>query len=109
MKSEEVFEKALASIVDKLKEKEIVFKDDNMEMVFHSHIQAMVNRLKNDEVIKDGSLMPEEVKNEISTEAMDLAKSIIHEAFEMYDQELSEVELVLVATHMQLYLASKEA
>ncbi len=92
---------ALEKTAEKMKAMNIVFADENAEMVFENHLAALAKRVIDHELIPDldASLM-----EGVSQQAMDIARELISDLFAQFDCELTQSELFLVATHIQLYL-----
>ena len=92
-------------VQEQLKKLQIVFDNDNSEMIFTNHIISLVKRILNHDFIDD---IDENMMHEISSEAMALALSLVEPVFKRNQCNVSQSEVFLVATHMQLYLNNKK-
>lgn len=89
----------------KMQENNIAFTDDSAEMIFTNHLMALTKRIISKEFIPD---IDEELMSEVSEEAFGISESIVKEVFTAYGCEINKSEVFLVATHIQIYLDTRQ-
>lgn len=101
---ESTVRKFSAVVAEKLKEADIVFSDEDAELVFCNHIVALIKRCVSKEFVAD---IEEEMMEEVSKEAFEIAQSLLKDVFVQNGCTVNRSEVFLVATHIQMYLDSK--
>jgi len=91
----------------KLDNYKISFADENAKAVFVNHIDSLETRLKDNMVLSD-DILEENILRELSEESLNIAESLVCELFEKYQTPISRIEVVLIATHVQLALRSRK-
>ena len=93
--------------LEKLDAYKISFADENAKAVFVNHIDSLETRLKDNTVLSD-DILEENILKELSEESLNIAESLVGKLFEVYQIPISKMEVVLVATHVQLALLSRK-
>lgn len=85
-------------IYNKLKELDVTI-NPQYQMVFDSHVNVLLDRLKNNECViyEDSSFV-----NELSKRSLDIAHQILEPLFEKYQVNENETEIGLFAIYINL-------
>ena len=94
-------------ILEKLDTYKVLFKDENAKAVFVNHIDSLETRMKDNMVLSD-DILDESILKELSEESLNIAESIVCQMFQDYQMPISKIEIVLIATHIQLALLSRK-
>lgn len=85
-----------------LKENAIQFKTEEAEAMFLSHMESFWQRIKENTYLEEDESMYADVLSEIDEESLRIAREIVEPSFQAIEEEVSFMELVLVATHIQV-------
>lgn len=85
-----------------LEKNEIIFKTSEAEAMFLSHMESFWKRMEEKAYLKEDESIYADILDEIDEESLKIAREIVEPSFQAIDAEVSFMELVLVATHIQV-------
>lgn len=85
----------------------IQYTDVVAEKTFYAHMGSLIDRLMNDEVIVMEADQYSAVLDELEEVSLNISKEIGEPLFKLFKQEISTMELILIATHIQTNINSK--
>lgn len=91
-----------------LEENGIKFDDQLASDMFYSHMNAFWERLEKQELLEDDSELYRDILKEIHYESMEIAEKIAFQYFEKYESNKNILEIVLIATHIQMQIERKD-
>ena len=87
----------------------IEFTDSLAQDMFYSHMNALWDRLENKTLLEDIPEMYEEILKEIDSKSMGISEEIVLLFLDEYKLDYNMMEIVLVATHIQMQLEREDA
>lgn len=85
-----------------LEKNEIIFKTSEAEAMFLSHMESFWKRMEERTYLVEDESMYADILEEIDEESLAIAQEIVEPSFHAIDEEVSFMELILVATHIQV-------
>lgn len=96
------FEKEMQLLNDTLAQLNLEFPETVSREVFYSHMKSLWERLYNNDLLVDDKEAYEAVLDELEETTLEKARLILTPYYDQYNLAISMMEIVLVATHIQV-------